>query len=33
MTQSGRTSIVPALAPGQRAAQDKALSMSGTSIR
>ena len=33
MTQIGRTSIAPTLAPGQRAAQDSAASRSGTSIR
>ena len=33
MVQIGRTSIAPALAPGQRAAQDSAASRSGTSIR
>ena len=33
MVQTGRTSIAPKLAPGQRAAQDSAASRSGTSIR
>ena len=33
MVQTGRTSMVPWLAPGQRAAQDSAASRSGTSIR
>ena len=33
MTQMGRTSIAPKLAPGQRAAQESAASRSGTSIR
>ncbi len=33
MTQIGRTSIAPTLAPGQRAAQESAASRSGTSIR
>ena len=33
MAQIGRTSIAPTLAPGQRAAHERAASRSGTSIR